>query len=91
MRIIWSSKALGDLVRLQAFLEPVNPRAASAVFERLTSAPDLLLLQPRMGSPLPEFMPRDVRRLIVGNYELRYELLQDEIWVLRLWSTREDR
>lgn len=91
MNVIWTRHALGDLGRLHAFLAPVNPRAAAAVVEKLTAAPDLLLLQPRIGSPLPEFTPRDVRRWIVGDDELRYELVADGIWILRLWHTREAR
>lgn len=91
MQINWTSHALGDLGRLHAFLEPVNPAAAAAVLVKLTSAPDLLLSQPRIGSPLPDFAPRDVRRWLVGDYELRYELAGDAIWILSLWHTREDR
>ena len=82
---------MGDLGRLHAFLAPVNPRAAAVVFEKLSAAPDILVAQPRLGLALPEFAPRDVRRLIVGDYELRYELAAQEIWILRLWHTREDR
>jgi hypothetical protein len=29
--------------------------------------------------------------LIVGQYEIRYEVKKDTIFVLRLWHTREDR
>jgi len=91
VQIKWTSKALADLSRLHAFLAPVNQRAAAAVFEKLSAAPDTLVAQPRLGRSLPEFEPRDVRRLIVGDYEMRYELAAQEIWILRLWHTREDR
>ena len=91
MQIRWTSKALGDLGRLHASLAPVNPRAAAAVFEMLSAAPDTLLAQPHLGLALPEFSPRNVRRLIVGDYELRYEVAEQRIWILRLWHTREDR
>ena len=35
--------------------------------------------------------PREVRRLIVGNYEMRYEQTEGGAVILRLWHTREDR
>ena len=35
--------------------------------------------------------PRDVRRVIVGDYELRYEVTENLIYILRLWHAREDR
>lgn len=91
MEITWTSHALGDLARLYKFLAPVNPKAAAKVFERLTEGPDILLKQPRIGTSLPDFLPRDVRYLLVGDYEIRYELTETAIWILRLWHTREDR
>jgi plasmid stabilization system protein ParE len=91
VQVRWTSKALGDLARLHAFLAPVNPRAAATVFDKLSAAPDALFTQPRLGQALSEFTPRDVRRLIVGDYEMRYEVVEQNIWILRLWHTREDR
>jgi len=43
----------------------------------------------RIGPRLQEFTPREVRRLFVGDYELRYEI--QRVIVLRVWHTREDR
>lgn len=91
MRVSWTSKALGDVARMHAFLAPVSPKAAATVVRKLTAAPKVLATQPRIGTPLTEFAPRDVRRLIVGDYELRYELAGDGVFVLRVWHTREDR
>jgi plasmid stabilization system protein ParE len=91
MQVIWTGKALDNLQRLRAFLDPVSARAAVSVFERLKTAPRLLLEQPRLGSLLSEYAPREVRRLIVDDYELRYEVRESEIWIVRLWHTREDR
>lgn len=91
MEVRWTSRALGDLARLYEFLATVNPRAAAAVVQRLTAAPDVLLRQPKIGTPLSDFSPRDVRYLIVGDYEMRYELAGDTAWIVRLWHTREDR
>lgn len=91
MRVSWTSKALGDVARLHAFLAPVNPKAAATVVRKLTAAPKVLATQPRIGTPLSEFAPREVRRLIVGDYEVRYELTPDVAFILRVWHTREDR
>ena len=91
MRLSWTSKALGDLARLHAFLVTVNPSAAAAAVQKLTAAPRVLLTQPRIGTLLPEFAPREVRRLIVGDYEMRYELIGEAAVVVRVWHTREDR
>lgn len=91
MKIKWTSKALSDLVRLYEFLAPVNKSAAACVVQSLSAAPNRLLEQPRIGERLEEFEPREVRRIVVGYYELRYEITESNIYVLRLWHTREDR
>jgi plasmid stabilization system protein ParE len=57
----------------------------------LRAAPARLIEYPRLGAPLAEFAPRDVRRLIVDDYELRYEIRVGTIVVLNLWHGREDR
>ena len=91
MELQWTSKALGDLARLYEFLAPVNQQAAARVVQSLTAAPTTLIQNPRIGEKLEEFAPREVRRILVGSYEMRYEIQASTIYLLRLWHTREDR
>jgi plasmid stabilization system protein ParE len=87
----WTSKALSDLERLHDFLSPVNKPAAIRLVQSLAAAPARLIEHSRIGEALEEFEPREVRRLLVGQYEIRYEVRKDAIFVLRLWHTRENR
>lgn len=87
----WTSKALSDLSRLYEFLAPVNQPAAARAVQALTKAPSILLTNPRIGEQLFQFEPREVRRILAGGYEIRYEIQGATIYVLRLWHTREDR
>jgi plasmid stabilization system protein ParE len=89
MDVKWTSKALSDLARLYEFLAAVN--TATRTVQALTAAPTSLLTKPRIGESLEEFKPREVRRLLVGRYEIRYEIQECTIYVLRLWHTREGR
>ncbi|WP_412066753.1 type II toxin-antitoxin system RelE/ParE family toxin [Rhizobium sp. SYY.PMSO] len=91
MQAKWTSKALSELGRLYEFLAAVNKPAAVRTVQSLTKAPTILLANPRIGERLFEFDPREVRRLLVGHYEIRYEIQQSTICILRLWHTREDR
>jgi len=91
MVLKWTSKALSDLARLYDFLAPVNKPAAARTVQALTTAPTTLLANPRIGEKLEEFEPRDVRRILVGHYEMRYEIQESTIYMLRLWHSREDR
>ncbi len=91
MELKWTSKAHSDLVRLHEFLAPVNEQAAVRAVQSLVAVPSRLLQQPRLGEKLTEFEPREVRRILVGNYEMRYEIQESALYVLRIWHTREDR
>lgn len=91
MRVRWTSKALSDVVRLHEFLSGVNAPAAVRIVKSLVAAPLGLAANPRIGERLDEFSPREVRRLHVGRYELRYEIVDSTIFVLRIWHTREQR
>ena len=91
MELKWTSKALSDLARLYESLAPVDKRAAARTVQMLTVTPKKLLTNPRIGERLDEFDPREVRRILVGHYEMRYEIQQSIIYVLRMWHTREER
>ena len=91
MELKWARQALSDLTRLYEFLSAVDPQAAARTVQALTTAPTTLLNNPRIGEQLFEFESREVRRIIFGRYEMRYEIRESTIYVLRLWHTREDR
>ena len=91
MDVKWTSKALSDLVRLHEFLAPVNQLAAARTVQSLVATPTSLSANPRIGEKLEEFESREVRRILVGQYEVRYEIQESIIYVLRLWHMREER
>jgi plasmid stabilization system protein ParE len=91
MKLHWSSKALSDLKRLHDFLEPRDAKAAASTIGALAAAPNVLLTNPRIGEPLRQFLPREVRRILVRRYEIRYEIKKSSINVLRIWHTKEHR
>lgn len=91
MRIVWSTSGWADLDRLHAFLAEHDLEAADRTLDQLANAPSALLSFPRRGSRVSEFDPREIREYRVGRYLLRYELTTTEIFVLRLFHSREDR
>ncbi len=91
MELKWTSKALSDLARLYEFLAPKSPSAAARAVQALSRAPDVLLTHSRMGEQLFQFEPREVRRILAGEYEIRYEIQESTLYVLRLWHTKENR
>jgi plasmid stabilization system protein ParE len=91
MQLTWTSKALSDLARLYEFLASVDKQAAARAVQTLTTAPTILLTNSRIGEQLFQFEPCEVRRILVGQYEMRYEIRGETIYLLRLWHTRENR
>ena len=91
MRIRWTAEARSDLARLYECLALSNVAAAARAVQLLQAAPARVRDHPRLGSRLDRYAPREVRRLFIGDYELRYEIQADTIIVLNLWHTREDR
>lgn len=91
MQLKWTTRALSDVARLHEFLAFVNRQAAAKTVQVLVAAPARFFEQPRIGERLEEFDPREVRRILVGDYEMRYEIQETTLYVLRIWHTRENR
>ncbi|MDI7773763.1 type II toxin-antitoxin system RelE/ParE family toxin [Asticcacaulis sp. EMRT-3] len=91
VRLRWLSVSQRDLLRLHAFLKAVNPDAAKRIVKMLDAAIKTLPEYPQKGLRLDDYAPREVRSLVIGDYEVRYEIAADELIILRIWHMREDR
>jgi plasmid stabilization system protein ParE len=91
MKVRWTGQASQDLTRIRDFLLPVNPQAALRTVQGLRAAALKLEEHPHMGKRLERYSVRETRRLIVGQYEIRYEMTESVIFIIHLWHTREDR
>ena len=89
--MLWNNRAISDLARLYRFLAPKAEQAAADAYSALIATPDRILSHPRMGERIMKMNPREVRRVIVGPYEMRYEVQGQVIRILRIWHGREDR
>jgi len=87
----WTRSAYGDLRRIHDFLEPVDPGAAVRAVRAVVARVRRIPRQPRLGEPVRGFGDREVRRVIVQKFEIRYEITGVELFVLRIFHTREDR
>jgi plasmid stabilization system protein ParE len=91
MQLRWASKALSNLGRLHDFLSQTNAKSADRTVKALASAPHTLLVNPRIGERLPQFGTIEARRILVKQYEIRYEIKDSWITILRIWHTKEHR
>lgn len=91
MALRWTTSARSDLVRLHEFLVELNPRAATLAVRHVIAGAKRIPSHPRLGQRLRGFSGREVRRLLIGDYEIRYEIAGKDVFVLRIFHTREDR
>jgi plasmid stabilization system protein ParE len=91
IKVEWSDNAVSDLGRLYDFLVSINKQAAAKTVQSLSAAPNKLVKQPRIGERLEQYDPREIRRIIVAQYEVRYEIKENTLYVLRIWHTKEQR
>ncbi len=91
MRVDWSAAVRRDLLRLEAFLRPVNPRAGVRIVRTLVDTAARLPDFPNIAPRADAYEGRDVRSLVVGDYNMHYEVTLDAINIVRIWHTREDR
>lgn len=91
MKLQWTGPALGDLGRFEKFLTQVNRNAAKRAISAIRTNARRTLEHPQIGERVETLASREVRKLLIDQYELRYEVLPDVIRVLRVWHMREDR
>lgn len=89
--LVWTRAAAGDLRRLHDFLSVVNEDLATRAVQLIVARARRILENPGLGSPLPRYGQREVRRIIVGQYELRYSLRETVVTILRVFHHRERR
>lgn len=91
MALRWTTNAHSDLARLYESLSPANPPVTLRLVRQLVAGAKRIPAQPRIGVRMPEFDPREVRRILVGDYEIRYGLSDTDVFALRIFHIREDR
>jgi plasmid stabilization system protein ParE len=87
----WTDDALADVDRIFDFLVIKNEHAAERTVRTLLSAPNVLAENPFLGPVVEKFEKDNVRRLIVGAYEVRYRPAGQTVEILRVFHTKEDR
>ena len=96
MKLVFTELARQDLSRLRDFIAEHNPGAAQRAAARIKAAAILISQQPRMGRVVRTSAGsnRDVRELSVAfgasGYLIRYQILQSEVRILRIWHAREN-
>ena len=73
-RVLWSDSALDRVAEFLDFIAEDSPTAAKRVIEDLFARVDALAEHPRLGRPLLEGIDPTLRRFVVGNYIVVYQV-----------------
>lgn len=73
-RVLWSDSALDRAAELFDFIAEENPAAARRVIGDLFERVEVLAEQPLLGRRLSEDVDATLRRLVVGNYVVVYQV-----------------
>lgn len=88
MDVIFSPAALGDLVRIRAYIGHFNPAAARRMAERIVAAADSLATFPERGRPISGGR-RELT--IVPPYVLVYRVGRNRVVIPRVWHGAQQR
>lgn len=86
-QIIWAGPATEDLNAIAEYIALDNRDAAAALVRRVIAHTDMLAQQPRLGSRVPELLPRSRYRQIVEppcRVFYRHETATDVCYILHV-------
>lgn len=95
MELVITKLLQKDLQRLKDFIEVKNPRSASEFAQRISHVAALIKEQPFIGRAChsPSHVRKDIRKVVIcigqATYQLRYQILKNEIRLLRLYHAKE--
>ena len=90
MKTIYTPESVRDLQRLREFIAIKNPNAASRIANALQTGIKKLKTFPNLGTDVREDESKMIRDLVLGDYIVRYLLLKESIYILRIWHQKED-
>ncbi|EMI5803783.1 TPA: type II toxin-antitoxin system RelE/ParE family toxin [Citrobacter freundii] len=91
MEIYWTLKAQDDLERIYRFALQYRRQHADDVLDRLITGCAGLTAHPAIGVQQTRYEPREVRKVLFDDYEVHYELRDNDIYIVDLWHTKEER
>ena len=89
MKLYFTATASRHLIRLREFIAKKNPVAARKYSQQLIKQIKSLLKQPQLGTPITE--EPTVRQLVARDYIVRYQVIESQLIVLKIWHGKEKR
>ncbi len=89
MRVRFTPSARNQLLGILDHVNSENPRAAEALFTRLSCAASRLTDFPESGRAIPEFPTLHYREIVLPPYRLFYRTVDDTVWIVAVWHDKQ--
>ena len=83
--LVWSPRALADLVEIRRFIQVDSPAWADLTVRRLLAAVEHLQQFPDAGRIVPERRSPDLREVISGSFRIVYRRHADTVEVVTVF------
>ena len=88
-KIDWSDTAKNDLSGIIEYLSQDSPQYAEYFYERIFESIDNIKSFPEMGRRVPELKNPNMRELILQNYRIVYQFLEDKIEIVTIFHGKK--
>ena len=88
-KIDWSDTAKNDLSGIIEYLSQDSPQYAEYFYERIFESIDNIKSFPEMGRRVPELKNPSMRELILQNYRIVYQFLEDKIEIVTIFHGKK--
>ena len=89
VKIEWSDTAKNDLKGIIEYLSQDSPQYAEYFYERIFESIDNIKSFPEMGRRVPELKNPNMRELILQNYRIVYQFLEDKIEIVTIFHGKK--
>ena len=86
MKIIWTREAINNLLEIEEFISQNNPVKATEFIDYIIEQSEFLKETPNIGRVVPEISKSNIRELIVKNYRIVYQQIDNEILIITLFE-----
>ncbi len=91
MTIHYTLESVQDLDRLRKFIANKSLSAANRIVSELKQEVNKLCEFPSIGIKIVSMVnSSEIRDLFIGHYTVRYLVVNDDIFILRLWHDKEN-
>jgi toxin ParE1/3/4 len=84
VEITWSKLALDDLDSIHDYIAKDSLVYAQKTIQDFIERVSVLAVYPEIGREVPEFVRKDIRELVEGNYRIFYKINKSNISIIRV-------